>query len=245
MQIQKVIEQLGFTAKEAKVYLAALHLGEAHISDIAEKVKMPRSSVQVIADKLNKEGLLNFYVMRRYKYWVAANPEHLLTRLKQREEMMREALPTLTALKKESWSKQHRGSKKKTELGFFHMLADSSTQPVIIANENVEIEYVNSAWEKQFGHSLDEVKGENPRILKSGETPDDVYKRMWSALRAEKMFQTDEIIDKKKDGTFFNLLTTIFPVKHNGILFYIQILDDITERKRVESLRQKFVQGSD
>jgi PAS domain S-box-containing protein len=53
---------------------------------------------------------------------------------------------------------------------------------------------------------------------------------MWKALNSEKMFQTDEIIDKRKDGTFCNLLTTIFPVRHEGRVFFIQILDDITEK---------------
>lgn len=243
MQIQKVIEQLGYTAKEAKIYLAALSLGEAHISDIAEKVKMPRSSVQVTADKLHKDGLMNFYVMRRYKYWVAENPERLLARLKQQQEVMREAMPALFALKNASRRKQPTNTKIKTELGLFRVLADSSPQPIIIANENIEIQYVNTAWEKLFGYSLKEIHGKNPRILKSGKTPDEVYRHMWSALHAEKMFQTEEIIDKRKDGTFFSLLTTIFPIRHNGFLFYIQILDDNTERKQVEVLKQKFLQG--
>lgn len=238
MQIQKIIEQLGFTPKEAKVYLAALYLGEAHISDIAVKVKMPRSSVQVIVDKLYKEGLMNFYVMRRYKYWVAENPEKLLTSLRNREEMIREALPKLVAIK------QSGGKKRKTHnsstIGMFRMLADSTKQPVLIANEKVEIEYVNAAWEKQFGYDLKEVRGENPRILQSGKTPKEVFERMWKTLHSERMFQSDEIIDKKKGGQFFNLLTTIVPLRHKGQLFYVQMLDDITERKRVEELRKKF-----
>ena len=242
MQIQKIIEQLGYTAKEAKVYLAALSLGECHISDIAEKVKMPRTSVQVIVDKLHKDGLMNFYVMRRYKYWVAENPERLLANLKRREETMREALPRLNALKKENRTRKKVNVPQ--SLGLFHMLADTSSQPILIASENVEIEYVNSAWENQFGYSLAEVKGENPRMFQSGKTPGDVYKQMWASLKMEKMFQTDEIIDKRKDGTFFNLLTTIFPVRHNGLLFYIQILDDITEKKRVEALKQKFIKAN-
>lgn len=244
MQIQKIIEQLGYTAKEAKVYLAALGLGECHISDIAEKVKMPRSSAQVIVEKLHEDGLMNFYVMRRYKYWVAENPERLLDTLKRREETMREALPRLIALKKENRRKK-RAPDSSESIGLFHMLADASLQPVLIANERAEIEYVNAAWEEQFGYSLDEVRGENPRILKSGRTPNAVYAHMWGSLTAEKMFQTDEIVDKRKDGTCFNLLTTIFPVRHSGLLFYIQILDNITERTRVEALQQKFVQNGD
>lgn len=244
MQIQKIIEQLGYTAKEAKVYLTALGLGECHISDIAEKVKMPRSSVQVIADKLHKDGLMNFYVIRRYKYWVAENPERLLSNLKRREEIMQEALPRLTALKRENRNKKHFPDLSRS-IGLFQVLADSSVEPVLIVNENIEIEYVNSAWEEQFGYSLEEVHGENPRFFKSGKTPEVVYKRMWETLKAGKMFQTDEIVDKRKNGTFFNLLTTIFPVRREGFLFYIQILSDITEKKRIEALKQKFVQIKD
>ena len=243
MQIQKIIENLGYTAKETKVYLAALSLGEAHISDIAEKVKMPHSSVQVIAGKLNRKGLLNFYVMRRYKYWVAANPERLLDTLKKREALVQEALPRLAAIKKATWGKRGKKNSLDADMNVFRVMANDSRQPVLIADETIEIVYVNEAWEKQFGYLLEEVRGENPRILKSGKTLDDVYKRMWTALKSEKMFQTDEIIDKRKDGTFFNILTTIFPVRHNGRLFYIQILDDIMEKKRVEALKQKFVSG--
>lgn len=238
MQIQKVIEQLGFTDKEAKVYLAALHLGESHISDIAAKLKIPRSSAQVIVDKLHKEGLMNFFVMKRYKYWVAENPEKLLNDLHKREEMVREALPELVAIKR-SAGKKHKSLDSST-IGMFRMLADGTRQPVLITNEKIEIQYVNTAWEKQFGYDLKDVKGENPRVLQSGKTPRGVYERMWKALKAEKMFQTDEIIDKKKSGEFFNLLTTILPLRHQGRLFYVQMLDDITERKRLEELQKKF-----
>jgi len=37
MQYRKVIEQLGYSPKEAKVYMTALRLGEALVSDIAQK----------------------------------------------------------------------------------------------------------------------------------------------------------------------------------------------------------------
>jgi len=54
MQNQKVLEQLGYSANEAKVYLTSLAMGEAHVSDIAEKAKIPRSTVQVIVERLLK-----------------------------------------------------------------------------------------------------------------------------------------------------------------------------------------------
>ena len=243
MQVQKVIERLGYSANEAKVYLAALGLGEAHISDIAGKAKLPRTSAQAIIDKLHKDGLLNSYVQNRYKYWVAENPERLLAGMQKREEAMREAMPALNAMRRQYWKTPRRGKHTDRDIGFFRILADGADQPFLIANEAIETEYVNEAWERQFGYSLEEVRGENPRILQSGKTPRAVYDRMWEALRSGKIFQSDEIIDKRKDGTHFNLLTTIFPVNHGSALHYIQILDDITERKRVEQLHKTFLKA--
>jgi PAS domain S-box-containing protein len=241
MQIQKIIERLGYSANEAKVYLAALGLGEAHISDIAAKVKLPRTSTQVIVDKLHKDGLMNFYVQRRYKYWVAEKPERLLSKIQKSEEEMLGAMPALTALRKSSWEKKSVGKDASEPLALFRMFADSSQQPMLIANERIEIEYVNAAWESQFGYSLHEVKGENPRILQSGKTPSDVYVRMWKCLKSGTMFQSDEIVDKRKDGTFFTLLTTVLPVTHSGHLYYIQVLDDISQRNRVHTMSENLL----
>src|SRR3989344_1498029 len=153
---------------------------------------------------------------------------------------MRAAMPALSALRK-NYPGKARNADLVRSVGAFRILADASPQPILIANEDIEIEYVNAAWEDQFGYSLDEVKGENPRILQSGRTLRDVYTRMWAALGSEKIFQSDEIIDKKKDGTLFNLLTTVIPLKRNNRLYYVQILDDITEKKRVEEVRKKFL----
>ena len=101
MQNQKVIEQLGYSSSEAKVYLASLALGSAHISDIAAKVKMPRSSVEAILHRLHEGGLMNFYVTRRYRYWVAEKPEKLVDQLRRREEVLHVAMPSLTRLHRE------------------------------------------------------------------------------------------------------------------------------------------------
>jgi two-component system sensor histidine kinase/response regulator len=171
---------------------------------------------------------------------VAENPKHLLDKLKQREKIVSEALPKLIAIKNSNFGKR-RKKPKPSSLGVVQIVADAALQPVLIANEGVEIMYVNQAWEKQFGYSIDEVKGENPRILASGQTKSEVYKLMWQALKEGKIFQTDEVVDKRKDGTHFNLMTTIFQLQYQDSKFYIQILDDITERKRVKELHQKFI----
>lgn len=100
MQVQKAIERLGYTRDEAKVYLATLGLGESHVSDIAKKVRHPLSSVQIIINRLHKDGLMNFYVRKRYKYWVAENPSRLIARLREREDAILSVMPQLEALRR-------------------------------------------------------------------------------------------------------------------------------------------------
>lgn len=99
MHIQKTIEQLGFNSNETKVYLASLNLGEATISEIAQKAKIPRTSAQIAIQSLAKHGMMNFLIRRRRKYWIAENPEKLLIELKEKELSLKEIMPELQALR--------------------------------------------------------------------------------------------------------------------------------------------------
>ncbi|MDE2079209.1 MAG: PAS domain S-box protein [Patescibacteria group bacterium] len=242
MQPQKVIEALGYNPREAKVYLATLALGEAHISDIAEKAGMPRSTAQMIVDTLYKDGLLNFYIERRYKYWVAEHPAHLLKRLEKREAAMRSALPTLSALlQKARWGKK-RSQVIEQPPAPLRELAEGSLAPVLITNSDTEILHVNAAWEKEFGYTRAEVRGKNPyELLQSGKTPPEVYQKIEHALQNNALFQTDALIDRRKDGSFLNLQTTLFSVHHEGKAYYVQILKDITAKKQAHTVRNDFL----
>lgn len=239
MQNQKVLERLGYSANEAKVYLVSLAMGEAHVSDISEKIKMPRSTVQVIVERLHEDGLMNFYAMRRYKYWVAEDPTILLEKLKQREVLVEESIPSLIALRQLARTK-NKIAKYQEDLGPLRDVADGMMQPVLIINKESEIQYVNHAWEKQFGYTCDEVYGNYTRILKSGKSSQEEYERLWRTLKAGGLFQSDSIIDEKKDGTLFTLFTIIFPVSYGNRTFYVQIIEERTivnsEPEKLKSL---------
>lgn len=231
MQNHKVLQLLGYSENEAKVYLTSLRLGESHISDIADAAKMPRSTAQLIAEKLHKDGLMNFYVMRRYKYWIAENPQQLLKILYEREAALKEVMPKLSAMRNKAGKTDRYDEQYKKSIKVFSNFADTSPQAVLVTNSDIEIVYVNKAWQKLFGYAPEEVFGKNPRILQSGKTPAHVYQKMWRALHTETLFQSDEIIDTRKDGTDIKLLTTIFPVQHGNRIFYIQILAEAAKKR--------------
>ena len=99
MHIQTVIEELGYRPQEAKVYLAALMLGESTVTDLAKRVKFPRTTVQAIAEDLHRKGLLNSYPKKRRMYWVAENPQKLLIRLEEREAALKSVMPELHGMR--------------------------------------------------------------------------------------------------------------------------------------------------
>ena len=106
MKMQKLIQSLGYSENEAKVYLAALSMGESRVTDIALRLKMPRSSVHGIVESLRRVGLMDFYVQNKHRYWSSARPEKLLDELKVREQKLQEALPKLAALQKSDKAKK-------------------------------------------------------------------------------------------------------------------------------------------
>jgi sugar-specific transcriptional regulator TrmB len=99
MHIKSVIEQLGHSPQEAAVYLAALELGGSTATDIAAKARLPRTTVNLIINSLNKKGLMNAYIQRKRKIWAAENPERLMITLKEREAALKLVLPELQSLR--------------------------------------------------------------------------------------------------------------------------------------------------
>lgn len=231
MQYIKVIEQLGYSHKEAKIYLTSLKLGEGHVSDIAKAAKIPRSTTQQILLKLKENNLVDFYTMRRYKYWVALKPNKLLERLEEKKKILKETIPSLDAIRNSKLNKRGLDEKYKKSMAMLKACADTNPQPVLITNSDIEIEYVNSAWQEVFGYSFNEIRGRNPGFLKSGKTPQTVFKQLKTALHSEKLFHSEKIIDKRKDGAFVNMITSIFPIKHGNRKFFVQILNETTKVK--------------
>lgn len=228
MQYQKVIEQLGYSSKEAKVYMTSLRLGEAHISDLSKKVGMARNTVQAIVDTLHADGLMSYYVVRRYKYWSVENPERLLSNLQKRVEVVREALPSLLEMRTKARKKTAKKNSKHS-LTMIRAWADSSEQPMLVTDTDANILYVNTLWEKLFGYVLEEVLGKNTKMLASGKTPKHVHQAMWQSLDTGNLFQTDEVVDKRKDGTYFSMQTTVFTVSHGDTDYFVQLLQPTKE----------------
>ncbi len=115
-----------------------------------------------------------------------------------------------------------------------HTALESAANGIVILNVHGQILWVNPAFQALTGYSSEEAIGKNPRILKSGKHDASFYKDLWDTILAGKVW-CGEIINKRKDGSFYTEEMTITPVKTDtGISHFIAIKQDITSRKQYE-----------
>ncbi len=117
---------------------------------------------------------------------------------------------------------------------------EQARESIVITDHRGTIEYVNPAFTDITGYSREEVIGQNPRILKSGEHPDEYYKKMWQCITSGGVWQ-DRIVNRRKDGSLFTELSTISPVRDvlGKITHFVAVKRDITHEVELESqLRQ-------
>ena len=88
----KILEELGLTKNEAKVYLALLELGTTSAGLIIKKLGMHRAAVYNLLDLLIDKGLVSYVIKANRKYFEAHDPNRLLEFLdsKKQELIMKE-----------------------------------------------------------------------------------------------------------------------------------------------------------
>jgi HTH-type transcriptional regulator, sugar sensing transcriptional regulator len=93
--IEELLTQNGFSDKEARVYLAALELGEAPLARIASKAHLQRSTVYSLVDEMKKRGLLSLSKRGGIQYASVLPPRILIDRFKQAAQFAEQGLPQL------------------------------------------------------------------------------------------------------------------------------------------------------
>jgi PAS domain S-box-containing protein len=120
------------------------------------------------------------------------------------------------------------------------LAVEQSPASVVITDVRGNIEYVNPKFTEITGYSFADVRGKNPRILKSGETPAEEYRNLWETISSGREWR-GEFHNKRKDGGLFWERATISPIRDaaGAVTHYIGIKEDVTAQKALEEqLRQ-------
>ena len=102
MILDKELQQLGLSEKEAKVYLASLWLGPSSVQEIAKKAGLKRPTAYYAIEELMKRGLMSSVEKGKKRVFGSESPERLISLIAAQkrkvtalEEELRRFLPEL------------------------------------------------------------------------------------------------------------------------------------------------------
>jgi two-component system, NtrC family, sensor kinase len=127
------------------------------------------------------------------------------------------------------------GFRTEERLRFLSSAVEQCPVSIVITDTCGRIVYVNRKTTEITGYTFEELKGQNPRILKSGETPPEAYKQLWETIQAGEWRGTFH--NRRKNGELFWEAATISPLRNaQGMpTHFLAIKEDITERKAMEA----------
>lgn len=86
MEIQVILKNFGLSEKEIAVYLALIELGPSSVREISAKSKVNRGTTYDILKSLIALGVVSYYNKESKQYFIAEEPEKLLTAIDQKKE---------------------------------------------------------------------------------------------------------------------------------------------------------------
>lgn len=98
MALLNTLKEMGLTDNEAKVYLAALELGQATVQELSKKSGVKRTTVYTTVDGLKEKGLLSQTEKGKKTTFIAENPENLVGLSEARYQQLKRVLPELRSI---------------------------------------------------------------------------------------------------------------------------------------------------
>jgi len=233
-EIDKVI--WGFVFKIlAALFFALLLLSVLTMMGLQSFVIKPLKTLNEGTDHIKNTGDLDYQIEMKSADEIgslAQSFNEMITSIDQAESALK---------KSEAELKKHRDhleelvAERTVELTKLTEALEQSPASVVITDKNGNIEYVNAAFCEITGYSLEEVIGQNPRILKSGNLSPAYYQNLWQTILSGKIWKGD-FINKKKNGQEYWESASISPIKNdsNEITHFVAVKQDITERKHME-----------
>ena len=96
----EILEDIGLSHTEIKVYLTLLELGSSTAGSILEKSRLPNSTVHRDLNSLIEKGIVNYILEGKRKVYQATNPEHFFEFIEDKKRRFKEILPELRARQK-------------------------------------------------------------------------------------------------------------------------------------------------
>jgi PAS domain S-box-containing protein len=121
------------------------------------------------------------------------------------------------------------------QLRWLRLAVDQSPASIFITDPRGTIQYVNQRFTEITGYTAQDAIGKTPRILKSGRTPPEYYRALWTTIQNGETWRS-EIQNRRKNGELYWDSVTVSPIRdQRGVIaHFLAVQEDITQRKRAE-----------
>ena len=113
---------------------------------------------------------------------------------------------------------------------------EQSADTILVTNSDGIIEYVNPAFEALTGYSQQEVVGQTPSMLKSGQPAPMLYRELWETIRPGEISR-NILVNRKKNGDLYYVDESVTAIRdaEGCITHFVSNGRDLTGRLRVEA----------
>jgi len=108
-----------------------------------------------------------------------------------------------------------------------------SPEAILIADTNGVVLDVNAEFTRLTGYAREEIVGQTPRLLKSGQMSREFYRSLWQTVLSGQRWRHD-ILNRRKDGSLYWADEIIQPItlEETGQTVLVSFQRDITELRR-------------
>lgn len=231
--MKKQLIQVGLEEREAEIYLQLLKKKKQTANEISKQVKINRSVVYSMLEKLIEKGLVSHILINNTKHFSANKPETLADFIKDKERILAALIPNLNSIKeqekKEFSSQVYEGKK-----GGIAILKDiiREGKDYVSFGDNGCFQEILGTHADQYARQLEEKKIKERLLVKKG-------------VKLERLSKNTKVRYLSKDFDF-PTITTIYGDKvaiaileepYHTILIKSQILA-YTYKKMFEALWQ-------
>ncbi len=112
-------------------------------------------------------------------------------------------------------------------------IVEQSPATIVLTDTDARIQYVNKKFESLTGWSRDEILGQTPAFLQSGETDETTYRELREQLARGESWH-GVFRNQRKDGTSYWAETTILPLMaaDGTVQNFVGIAEDISDVRR-------------
>ncbi len=104
-RIYTILEKIGLSEKEIKLYVTALELGTQGMTKLAKRAGLKRSTAYTVYESLEKKGFMGSYKRSSGMFYFAISPQKIFERIRQNALDVKDILPELDALENKNTRK--------------------------------------------------------------------------------------------------------------------------------------------